>query len=86
MLTVCELNMLTRQISKPINIQQTSDVQLALTVCFNGKSSSGSSFNPTMMCSFGASVHEPVGTSVAPVPSYSLSSKMLNGDLSTLTV
>lgn len=57
-----------------------------LTVCFSGKSSSGSSFKPTMMCSFGALVQEPVGTSVAPVPSYSLSSKMLNEDLSTWTV
>ena len=56
------------------------------TVCFSGKSSSGSSFKPMTIWSVGASTQEPVGTRLAPVPSYSESLKMRNGDRSTLTV
>lgn len=79
---MCKLNVLSRRVSDESVIVRRS---VKHTVCFKGKSSSGNSFNPTMMCSFGASSQEPVGTRLAPVPSYSSLGKMLKGERSTLT-
>ena len=77
---------IARAIVKSVKMIVSWSLLIQRTVCFRGKSSSGSSLRPMTMWSLGASVHEPVGTREAPVPSYSESGKMLNGDFSTLTV